>query len=387
MSDADRTQLAIAAESSLGVFNGTSDLTEFRYTGESLGYNIANITSNEINSDRQLTDLIQTGSDNGGGVSFELSYGNFDEILEGLMFSTWSSDLAISDTTVLMGTNYIEASTGALFTNAQVGQWIQVDGFTNASLNTFYQVASKPSAVKLILSPVPATTEAAGNTIEVTGSYIRNGTTRKSFIIQRAHQDLSPAQYFGFTGMVPASMNVNLEANSIFAGDLSFIGKAATAATSSVTSGSVNAAGSTDVMNAVSNMASIRLNDTELNTGALVRSLGFSFNNNLRGKDCIAYLGHSDIRAGRLEISGSMNLYFNDTTYYTMFLNSTAIQVDFRVADAAGNTYIFTWPKVKFQSDQINATGTNTDVMEQMTWQALKHATYNCMMQIDRFTA
>ena len=79
MADTNRVQLKYIEETTWGTTPGTPTMTEIRMTSESLSYNIANIVSNEIRSDRQTTDLIQTGAEAAGGFNGELSYGSYDD--------------------------------------------------------------------------------------------------------------------------------------------------------------------------------------------------------------------------------------------------------------------------------------------------------------------
>jgi hypothetical protein len=91
MADASQTQLLFTEETTWGQ-TPTAALKELRFTSENLTYNIETTTSAEIRSDRQVADLIQTGANSSGGVSFELSYGAYDELIAGVMFSDWSGD-------------------------------------------------------------------------------------------------------------------------------------------------------------------------------------------------------------------------------------------------------------------------------------------------------
>ena len=89
MSDSNRSQLAFVAESVWGTTPGTATLKKLRFTDESLNFAIDNIQSNEIRSDRQTTDLIQTGAECGGGVNFELSYGAQDDLIAAALWDAW----------------------------------------------------------------------------------------------------------------------------------------------------------------------------------------------------------------------------------------------------------------------------------------------------------
>lgn len=92
MVDSSQTRLAYIAESAWGTTPATPTFQELRYTGENLNPNIENVVSNEIRSDRNVTDLIQVGAGAGGSIDFELTYGTLDDLLESLMYSAWATN-------------------------------------------------------------------------------------------------------------------------------------------------------------------------------------------------------------------------------------------------------------------------------------------------------
>lgn len=89
----NRTALRFVAEVTEGTTPATPALKEIRYTGESLGYNISNTRSNEIRSDRNVADLIRTGAEAGGDINVEMSYGSFDDLIEGVLCGTWTTNV------------------------------------------------------------------------------------------------------------------------------------------------------------------------------------------------------------------------------------------------------------------------------------------------------
>jgi hypothetical protein len=357
-------------------------------TSETLGFNIATITSNEIRSDRQISDLIQTDAEPGGDINFELSYGTYDAFLAAvLMASAWSTTVAVAASDISAASSDNSFNTvGEDFTaeNISVGQWLKVAGFTTAANNGFFKVVSVAEG-KLVVSGGTLVDEIAGDAITMSGSMIRNGSTKTSFVLEKKFADIG--KYLAFTGMLPATLALNLAASEILTGTIGFQGKTANAmGDASVGTGAANAATTTDVMNAVTNVATIRENGAAL-SGTYARSLAISLDNNLRGKKAISALGNVGISAGQCNVTGSLEVYFEDETMYNKYLNNTASSIDFRVVDAAGNAYIVTLPKVKFSSGDPQTPGNNEDVMLPQNYQALLDATTACTIQIDRFAA
>jgi hypothetical protein len=116
----NRTALRRIAETNFGVTPPTTpELTEIRYTGESLNYNIETVQSKEIRSDRMLSDLIQTKSEASGDISFELSAVSFDDFIEAAMADAWTSDVLLNKTTLSSFTiqKHIQDCTTPVFVN------------------------------------------------------------------------------------------------------------------------------------------------------------------------------------------------------------------------------------------------------------------------------
>ena len=138
-------------------------------------------------------------------------------------------------------------------------------------------------------------------------------------------------------------------------------------------------------MNGVSNVLDIIVDDA-IST-ANFQSLTLEMNNNLRAQDGIGSLGHLGIALSRLELSGSVGLYFEDSSMYDLYLNGTAFSLSFRVKDTTNNQYIFTLPNVKFESGTVVSGGLDQDVILDATWRAIMDPETLSMIAIDRFTA
>lgn len=88
--DSNRTAFRVAKEPSFGVAPANPVYKEVRRTSDALSFTPANEVSNEIDSTRQVNDLINTGRDAGGDMGYELSIENLDVCLEGLFCNAWN---------------------------------------------------------------------------------------------------------------------------------------------------------------------------------------------------------------------------------------------------------------------------------------------------------
>lgn len=91
--DASGTRLAFVAESTEGTTPSSPTFNVLRYKSNSLAAQKEFIRSEEIRSDRNVSDHIVVGEKAQGTISGELSYGTYDDILAGLLCGAWSSDV------------------------------------------------------------------------------------------------------------------------------------------------------------------------------------------------------------------------------------------------------------------------------------------------------
>lgn len=392
MSDSNRVGLYYVKETNWGE-TPSSALTELRYTGESLSYAVSTTVSDEIRSDRQITSLIQTGANPSGDVNLELSYGTYDDFLAAALYSAgWVGVGGGSTTTLTAGATAsnldfsLNATANTITLGSAVthgitkGQWIKVAGTTGDNgYHKVVNVSSNTITVENINN-----TEVLQSLATIKGSTIINGTTETSFSLEEAFTDIT--SFRSFVGMVPSNMNLSLQANSIATGSFSFMGKSSATSGTTIGTGGPNAASTTEVMNAVSNIASIREGGAVM-SGLFVQTLDFSLNNNVRGISSIGVLGNADLGVGRCEVTGNLSVYLTNMDLYDKFVNDEATSLDFRIADALGNAYVVSFDNVNFTDGSINVSGPNTDVQVDLSWQALRNATYGSTIRIDRFAA
>ena len=387
MSDSNRVQLSYIKETTWGVTPATAPPTEIRMTGESLTYDLSNTTSAEIRSDRQVSDLIQSGASMTGGFNFEFSYASFDDFLAGALWSTWSAKLETTSTAISVATasslNKFVTSVATDISGIVAGQWIKTSGFAAATNNGYFLVTSVATLALTVSTALQKVT--AGATVTLQARYIRNGVTENSFSVERNHTDLSNV-HFIYTGLVCNSMSMSLNAQNIITGSFDFVGKASTVSASAMTTGTMVGANDNTPFNAISNVANILEGGTAI-ASCLMQSLDFSLANNVRGLTSIGFAGNCDIGVGQIDVTGTLNAYFKDTALYTKYINGTETSISYRVTDIDGNSYIFTFPRIKFESDKQNAGSSNQDIVENIGWRAIRHLTYGCTIQIDKFDA
>ena len=214
---------------------------------------------------------------------------------------------------------------------------------------------------------------------------LKNGIEVHSYSIEKAMLDID--EYFMFTGMMVNGLTLTLATSSIAKGSFDFLGAGA-ALTQATGATSVTAATSTEIMNCMGNVASLK-EGSSLTTlaGIYVQELSFSIANNLRPVYQIGSNIIGAVAVGKMDITGTLNAYFANDRLFDQFLAGSATAIEFTIEDAAGNDYTVLFPRVKFESESVVAPGQDQDVIETLTWRALRDPTYNAMIHITRVVA
>lgn len=82
--------LTYVKETTMGTTPTNPTMKSIRHTSCSLGLTKESFQSNELRSDRQISDLRHGVKKVEGDIGFELSYGAFDDLLAAAFFSNWS---------------------------------------------------------------------------------------------------------------------------------------------------------------------------------------------------------------------------------------------------------------------------------------------------------
>lgn len=391
MSDTNRTRHSFVVESTYGT-SPSSNLQILRLTGDSLKQDTQTASSAEIRSDRQIPDVIRTSVSASGDLNFEFSASTLDSFMQyALMSAGWSSVVELTATTLsasAVDNSFNDSANG--FGSIVAGQWIFVEGFANAANNGWFKVHTKTNG-KLIVGGNTLSTESAGVSVHIQmGAQIVNGTTLKSFSLERKYDDLSNI-YATYAGCCVNSFNLAVSAESIITGSLGILAKSETSRTSSFGSG-YTAAGSNPVMNAVDNLDLVLLDlpGSGLGTGASSRvsinSLSFALQNNLRNRMVVGSVGPVSIGTGACNVTGTLQMYFADSTAIDKYLSFNSCNLAFVMNDGA-NSYLVDFPQIKFTSGQRVAGGQNQDCIVDLGFTAYRHATQDCTIRIAKFSS
>lgn len=394
MAEANTSQVQVryVAEASWAV-DPVAQMRDMRVTGHTLRHNKQVIESQELRADAMVPDHVKVYAEAGGGIPFELSYdqGSFD-MLMGLCMCAW---LDIDTTAIQINASTVDdsftATSGTPFATAVAGMWVKASGFTNAPNNGFFKIVTVSSNVKIIVD-ANLTTETGGGDERIRGSMIRNANkpgaatfplVEKSFLFEAEYSDIT--QFVSFHGMEVNTMQLNFAAAAMAVGSIDFLGKKGVRSGTTLSASAPLAAGTADVMNCTDNVGTIQEAGASLATALF--NIQMSATRGLRGRKAIGSEFPISIGRSRFRPTGRVTAYWKDGTLWDKFIAHTTTSLHWRTTDAAGNTYFWTLPAVKFNTSSVDAPGPDQDVFEEIGWAAKRDPTTGCMLQVDKFAA
>jgi hypothetical protein len=385
MSDTNRVQIASIVESSFATKETGSNLQIMRLTGESLKLDAAMGESAEMRSDRQTPGIRRTRVSASGGVNVELSYGTYDDWLEAALMagSTWSAPVTVNASTIsALADDNSFSDSGNGFGSLAANQWVYISGFTGAAVanNGFWKIATA-AAGKITVTGGTVTTAAAGDSVTITqGGSIVNATALTTFNLERKYADLT-GELSLFVGMAINGLSLTVPQEGIVTGSFDFLGADEQSLTASAGSGYDDAA-TTDPFSSLDVTSLL-----EDQTAMTITSFSLNLQNNLRTRLVCGSGGVVSIGTGKINLTGTLQAYYETKTLYDKFVNETASALAVALTDPAGNRYVIEMPRVKFSGGQRVANGPNGDVMADMQWTAYRHATEDVTIRIARFAA
>lgn len=93
IAESDGTRLAFIAETAIGTTPPTPAYQTLRFKGESIAGKKETVKSEEIRADKNISDILHVGTNVAGGISGELSYGTYDDLIESVFRGAWTVDV------------------------------------------------------------------------------------------------------------------------------------------------------------------------------------------------------------------------------------------------------------------------------------------------------
>lgn len=212
------------------------------------------------------------------------------------------------------------------------------------------------------------------------GDQLEIGTALKSYTIEKKIPvPGGTTQYHRFTGCCVSQFSLDIKPNAPITGKFTFVGKAPVIDVAAI-------AGATYVQPALNPvMTAPRVVGIEIGGVSAIskcfNALAFTLNNNTRSIECIGTLGPKETVLGRAEIQTQFSVLFNDSDLLEILIDQTETSLGFETDDTSSigspvAHYYYGWslPRVKLTANPVVAGGTNQDVVNNVTAEALMPA-------------
>jgi hypothetical protein len=292
----------------------------------------------------------------------------------------WTSvDIAATTTGLSTATSNLFTTTMSL----AAGQWIRVAGFVNSANNGLRQIASFTGTTVTFTGFSSGTIEAAGPTVILTGKRLSNGIIHRSFRMEKFFSDIG--RYHSVGGIEVNETKLTLASQALVTGSFAVMGKSdpgpsGSSALSVTTPSTVNLP-----YNATANVGTLQEGGATLTTA--IKNIDLTIQNNLRARTAVANKAAISTGFGFVDVTGTLNAYFEDDVMYQKFLNHTQSSLTITLTDAGGNTIVITLPRIYYTKGPVNITAGNEDVMVPLEFTALRDPTTNLTIAMDFIAA
>lgn len=278
-------------------------------------------------------------------------------------------------------TTVVRASGSFITDGFLVGQRVRLIGFTGGDVgnNQIVTITAVVALTLTVTSSPTLTVVAAGAGRAVFGDHVRDGTTKRSFHIERQYKDLT--KFVSYRGFRVGKLAFSITTRQIMKLAISLQGVKGVSASSTVM-GNTTVANANKLCAAGTNVASVKEGGTAISQA--IPEMSWEVDAGLSAIDTIVSKEHNDISLGTTKITGKSKLYFASLDYYDKFQNHTASSYEYQVTDADSNVVYVTFPTIKYSASPIGTPGKNQPLFADMSWQAIHNDTYGCQMMIDR---
>jgi hypothetical protein len=382
MSDSNRLRVSIVKESTFGTTPTSPSMQILPVTGQSMRDRVGYTQSNIINADRNVEELVRLSKSAAGQTPFELMFSPTGEALELLMAAT----MCAAETAAATGTGgstggsdkVVTVIIGASNADVDAGDIVYLDG-TNAG---YYKVVSKTG---LDITLEADANLAADTGITVTRAARRvNGTVEDSFTIEIARLDLGKAQIF--TGCVVNTLDLTVADEAIVTGTFTF--EAANSTFQDSDLGTDQFIAGATYTDATDHPVLDSLSIPEIRSAGssfAAKQITLNINNNVAARTELGKLGAQSMRQGEFNVTGSFDAYFEDFSELQAYADNTTGAIWFALVDANSRGWSFSLPTVKFSDGGADVTGSNTDTMVSVSYQATLNDTESCTVRMQRW--
>ena len=386
MADGSRHSLYAVKEATYGVTPNNPALDLVRITGTTLGLSKDSLESEEIRSDRQITDFRLGANQVGGDINFELSYGTFDQFLQAVMLSEdWAAPADTTVTALGATASGFDRVAGSFLTDGfLVGQTVLSTGFFGSGYNG-NSLITAVDALTMTTTPTSGShgVEASSGDEQIIASEVAKcGITRSSSTFIRHFADIAAIDkpYYIYRGIEQDSVQLTIAANKMVTGVFKVFGQSLETAQDLTGLGvpTYNAPSTTSPLDSFT--GSLEEGGVPI---AVVTEITLNLVNGLEARFVVGNKNSIDPTVKRSNLTGQITAYFENSALVDKFLDETDSNLIFSLPDGAGNVQRYKIPRIKYTGGQPDVSGEGPVTLS-MPFQALLDSTEGTNLVIER---
>lgn len=379
-------KVILTPETTYGVLPtaGTTSAQTMRRVTSAFNLKKETYESNEINASFQVLD-VRTGTRSAdGSLNGELSPGTYSKIFEAVVAKDFAAPAAISGLSITVAANgtlwNITRSSGSWVTDGVlVGSVVRFTGGTLNAANVannalIVAVTATVLTVKALSSTnfVAEGTAVASVTMTVVGKQTivpSTGHSDKSFSVEEFFSDISVSEVY--SGVKFGSANVSLPASGLVTVDFSAMGRNLERVDSTAYFTAPTAATSTGLLTAVN--GALVVNGVPV---GIVTSATINTERALEAATAVGSQFSAEVFTGKIKVSGSFSVYFQDSTFSNYFNNETPVSLVVALTtgtEKAADVMTFTLPRLKLTD--FNKADAELGIVAEVPFTAMLNAT------------
>lgn len=212
---------------------------------------------------------------------------------------------------------------------------------------------------------------------------LKNGTVQRSLSFEE-RLDLGGTYSFSrFDGCQVNSLSLSINSRERITGSVDIMGQQETLDVAIVTGATYTPANTKQIQTSSTGVGSLMFGGAT----AKVRQLSLQIANNMRSRPLVGSLYTDSLGYGRSDITGSMQLYFENNTLYQNVLNHGSGALAFTIGSVTNEKYNFSLPVCRFLDGERQPGGNTDDVMVTLPFRAIYDSGSSASMTITRAVA
>ncbi|PZP15675.1 MAG: phage tail protein [Sphingomonas hengshuiensis] len=211
---------------------------------------------------------------------------------------------------------------------------------------------------------------------------LKNGVTPSYLTVEETLELGATDSFSRFTGCSVNTLSLAIPARGKVTGSLGLMAQKETLATTIITGATYTAPSTEPILTSAAHVAALAL--TGVTPALKLRSLNLEISNNLRERPVIGSMYSEEHGAGRCNVTGTLEAYFEGGGQYQSVLDHASGALAFTIGAATTKKYTVSLPKIILLDGARQIGGNEDDVILSIPYRAVFDATAGCSIQITR---